>query len=238
MHTPRNRNLASIGMATKLLIPVLCVLAAASASKAESVENILARMDAAAPKFYGMAASVQMTTFTKIISDTTVENGELKIQRLKGKGTRAIIDFSGEKDAREIAFLGSIIRIYYPNLKLYQDYDVGQNSDVLNQFLLLGFGSSGKDLSDNYDIKDQGSENLAGQNTTKLLLVPKSDKVKEKLAKIEMWIPDGAGYPVQQQFYEPSGNYRKVAYSQIKINPPMKGNLELKLPSGAKKRSA
>jgi outer membrane lipoprotein-sorting protein len=225
-------------MAMKLLIPVLCAFAAASGIQAESVESILSRMDQAAPLFHGISANVQMTTYTKIISDTTVDNGVLKIQRRKEKGTRAILDFSGEKDAREIAFLGNIIRIYYPNLNLYQDIDVGKNSDVLNQFLLLGFGSSGKELSESYDISAEGSENLAGQDTTKLSLTPKTSKVKDRLAKIEMWIPSGAAYPVQQQFYEPSGNFRKVAYSQIKINPPMKGNLELKLPSGARKRSA
>lgn len=225
-------------MAIKLLIPVLCAFAAANVARAESVQNILSRMDQAAPSFHGMTANVEMTTFTKIISDTTLDNGVLKIQRQKGKGMRALLDFSGEKDAREIAFLGNLIRIYYPNLKLYQDYDIGKNSDVLNQFLLLGFGSSGKELSENYEISVEGNENVAGQDTTKLLLIPKSEKVKDRLAKIEMWIPNGAGYPVQQQFYEPSGNFRKVSYSQIKINPPMKGNLELKLPSGAKKRSA
>ncbi len=225
-------------MAIKLLIPVLCAFAAASSIQAESVESVLSRMDQAAPLFHGMSANVEMTTYTKIISDTTVDNGILRIQRQAGKGTRAILDFSGEKDAREIAFLGNLIRIYYPNLKLYQDYDVGKNSDVLNQFLLLGFGSSGKELSENYEITAAGSENVAGQETTKLLLIPKSQKVKDRLGRIEMWIPNGAGYPIQQQFYEPSGNFRKVTYSQIKINPPMKGTLELKLPSGAKKRSA
>jgi hypothetical protein len=44
---------------------------------------------------------------------------------------------------------------------------------------------------------------------------------------------------VQQQFYEPtSGNYRRVTYSNVNLNPPIKGNLELKLPSGVKRRSS
>src|SRR5690242_21530133 len=50
---------------------------------------------------------------------------------------------------------------------------------------------------------------------------------------IEMWIPANAAYPIQQQFYEPTnGNYRRVTYSNVKLNPSFKGNLELKLPSG------
>jgi outer membrane lipoprotein-sorting protein len=121
---------------------------------------------------------------------------------------------------------------------MYQDYDVGKNSNVLNQFLLLGFGSSGKELAQSYEISAAGTENVAGVEATKLLLLPKSEGVKQRLSKIEMWIPANAAYPIQQQFYEPSGNYEKVTYSNVKLNPSMKGNLELKLPSGVKRRSS
>jgi outer membrane lipoprotein-sorting protein len=214
----------------------LCVLASAALAQTQDVNAILARMDQTAPAFRGMSADVQMKTLTAIIGDTTVENGTLKMQRVKNGGVRAILDFSGQTDAREIAFLGKIVRIYYPNLKSYQDYDVGKNTDVLNQFLLLGFGSSGKELAQSYEISGDGSEKIAGQDTTKLLLIPKDPKIKEHLSKIEIWVPNNEGYPVQQQFFEPSGNYRIVTYTNIRINPPMKGTLELKLPAGAKKQ--
>jgi outer membrane lipoprotein-sorting protein len=217
---------------------MLCMLAGAFALPAESVDDILSRMDKAAPLFHGMSADLHMLTYTAIIGDKTDETGTLRMQR-KGDTVRAIIDFSGQDDAREIAFLGNIIRMYYPKLKMYQDYDVGKNSDVLNQFLLLGFGSSGKELAQSYDITAEGKENVAGMETAKLLLLPKSAAVKERLSKIEMWIPGNAAYPVQQQFYEPtSGNYRRVTYSNVKLNPSIKGNLELKLPSGVKRRSS
>ena len=222
----------------KTLSVSFCLLAVAVVAMAQSVEAVLARMDKAAPSFRAMTADVQMKTFTAILSDTTTENGILKMQRLKTGDVRAIIDFSGQTDARVIAFLGSIVRIYYPNLKAYQDYEVGKNSDVLNQFLLLGFGSSGRQLAQSYQITMEGSEKVAGQDTTKLLLIPKDQKVKEHLAKIEMWVPADAAYPVQQQFYEPSGNYRIVTYTNIKLNPQFHGTLELKLPKGVKKQGS
>jgi len=213
------------------------MLAGALALPAESVDSILSRMDQAAPLFHGVSADIHMITYTAIIGDKTDENGTLKMQR-KGSAVRAIIDFSGQTDAREIAFLGNIIRMYYPKLKMYQDYDVGKNSNVLNQFLLLGFGSSAKELAQSYEISAAGTENVAGVETTKLLLLPKSEGVKQRLSKIEMWIPANAAYPIQQQFYEPSGNYERVTYSNVKLNPSIKGNLELKLPSGVKRRSS
>ena len=175
---------------------------------------------------------------TAIINDTNVESGTFKMQRLKGQEVRAILDFSGQSDSRQIGFRGSTIRIYYPKLSSYQDYDLGKNTDVLNQFLLLGFGSSGRDLASNYTISAAGQEKIDDRDTTKLALVPKNGEVAKRLSKIEMWIPNDAAYPVQQQFYEPSGNYRIVSYSNINLKPPIKGKLELKLPPGVKKQSS
>jgi outer membrane lipoprotein-sorting protein len=160
------------------------------------------------------------------------------MQRLKSGEVRAVIDFSAQQDARVIAFLGKIVRIYYPKLKAYQDYAVGKNTDVLNQFLLLGFGSSGRQLAQSYQISMEGTEKVAGKDTTRLLLVPNDPKVKEHLAKIEMWVPNDVAYPIQQQFFEPSGNYRIVTYTNVKINPSMHGVLELKMPSDVKKQGS
>jgi len=217
---------------------VLCASLAAAHLAAEDLQTILVRMDEASLTFKAMTAEVQTTTFTKVIDDTTVQNGKLTMQRLKGKGTRAILDFSSEKDSRVIYLFNNTVRFYYPKLKLYQDIDVGKSSDVLNQFLLLGFGSSGKELMDNYDITTAGTENIAGHATTKLSLAPKSAHAKETLIKVDVWIPQGAAYPIQQQFFKPSGNYVTVLYSNIKLNPPIKGTLEYKLPSGTKKQGS
>jgi outer membrane lipoprotein-sorting protein len=222
----------------RISIVLLCLFAAMSLS-GQNVEAVLARMDAAAPEFRAVSADIKMVTHTAIIDDTTTETGTFKMQRVKGKEVRAVLDFSGQSDARQIGFFGKIVRIYYPKLNSYQDYDVGKNVDVLNQFLLLGFGSSGKDLAANYTITGDGEEKLEDRDTTKLSLVPKSAEAVKRLSKIEMWIPNDAAYPIQQQFFSPSGNYRIVTYSNVNLKPVIKGKqLELKLPPGVKKQSA
>jgi outer membrane lipoprotein-sorting protein len=219
---------------TKLLL-ALCLLFGPSAYS-QSVGAVLARMDAEAAKFHALSAAVEMVTYTAIINDKTDERGTFEMQRRKSGEVRAIVRFPGPQDARTIAFLGRIVRIYYPNTNAYQDFDVGKNADVLNQFLLLGFGSSGRDLAANYDITGEGQEKVAGKDTTKLLLIPKSQQVKNHLSKVEIWVPNDAAYPVQQEFYEPSGNYKIVTYTNAKLNPPMK-TLELKLPHDAKRQA-
>jgi outer membrane lipoprotein-sorting protein len=202
--------------------------------RAETAEAVLARMDKAAPTFKAMSANVRMVTHTAVLNDNTVETGTFEMQKGKGKEVRAIMNLA-ENGGRELGFFGKIVRIYYSNLNTYQDYQVGKNN-LLNQYLLLGFGSSGEDLSRGYTITADGTETIDGRVSTKLTLIPKDKAVLEHLTKVEVWIPNDAANPVQQEFYEPSGNSRKVTYSDLDLNPPIKGQLEMKLPRGAKKQ--
>jgi outer membrane lipoprotein-sorting protein len=215
---------------------VLCLLAGLPAG-AQTAEAVLNRMDKTAPAFHAVSANIQLKTYTAILKDTTVETGSFKMQR-KGSEVRAMLDFSSQPDSRIIAIMGKVVGIYYPARNLYQSFDVGKNTDVLNQFLLLGFGSSGKDLAQSYTISAEGQENVSGKETTKLLLVPKDAEVKKKLSQIEIWVPNDTAYPVQQEFYAPQGDYRTVTYNDVQLNPPIKGKLELKVPSGVKKQSS
>ena len=217
----------------KIALARLCLVAtiALGINADASLDAILARMDKAAPAFHGMSAEVTMVEYQKVIDDRTTDSGTLQMQR-NGKNIRAILTFPD----RTIGFLGKVVRIYWPNTHSYQDYEIGKNSDVLNQFLLLGFGSSGKELAQSYNITLAGTEKVAGLDASKLVLIPKDPKILERLTKIEVWIPNDSANPVQQQFYEPSGNWRRVTYSNLQVNPPVSGTLEMKLPSGAKRQ--
>jgi outer membrane lipoprotein-sorting protein len=218
----------------RTLLPLLCLLTyTGGGAYAQSAEAVLARMDQASPRFKGVAANLTMVSFTAVITDTTTENGTMKMQRLAPGDVRAIIDFSKQADsARVFGFQGKTVQVYYPNTKELQEYAVGKNA---NQFLLLGFGSSGKELSQSYQVKGEGAETVAGSKTTKLQLVPKDPDVKSRLSEVELWVPDDAAYPVQQKFTEPNGNYRRVTYSDIQLNPPISGALQLTVPKGTKK---
>jgi outer membrane lipoprotein-sorting protein len=67
-------------------------------------------------------------------------------------------------------------------------------------------------------VKYVGSEKLGNVNTAKLDLVPKSQKIRNTFAHIVLWIDPAQGVSVQQQLFEPSGDYRLAKYSNIQIN--------------------
>ncbi len=217
-----------------VLLSLACIL------PAQSVQSGLARLDAAAPGFHAMEADVQMVTYTSVIDDHTTETGHLKMQKLRPDELRAIIAFTGADQARTLALLGKKVIIYYPAGNSYQTVSLGDKGQLANQLLLLGFGSSGKDLAQSYDIQFAGSETIGGQPSDKLELIPKDASVRQSLAKVDLWIPVSAGYPVQQQFFDPvskGGNWRKVTYGNINLDPALKGTLDFKLPKGATKAS-
>jgi outer membrane lipoprotein-sorting protein len=199
---------------------------------AETLDAVLARMDQAAAQFHSMSADLTMVQHTAVLDDNTTEAGTIKMQKAKS-GTEALIDFTGEKDQRTLGFFDKTIQIFFPKLNLVQVYKLGKNSKFLDQYLLLGFGTSGKDLTKGYDVQLAGVEQVQGQSTSKLVLIPKAGGVKENISKAEIWIPAGSGNPVQQKFYQPSGNYRLLTYSNFQLNPSL-GSLKLKTPPNAK----
>jgi len=104
----------------------------------------------------------------------------------------------------------------------------------LDQFLLIGFGTSGKELAAAYNMSVLESETVDGQKTMRLELVPKSPDVLKHLKKLEIWLAEN-GYPVQQKFYLPGGDYKLVTYTNVKMNVLLSdSDLKLKVPKDVK----
>ncbi len=141
-------------------------------------------------------------------------------------------------DVKTVALDGQTVQIYLPNLKTVQIVDLGNHKVLLEQFFLFGFGTSRRDLEAAYSVSYGGPETINGDATTRISLISKSPDVTKQLSKFELWISDKTGEPLQQKFYEPSGDYNVFTYSHMKINPNLQDSaLKLKLPSGVKKET-
>jgi hypothetical protein len=201
---------------------------------AETVQAVLARMDREAASFRQLTASLRNITYTAILDDTSGENGAIWLKR-----SGATIEMRGEifgDDARSFGFRENEGQVFYPKMKTVQIYDLGKARGLVDQFLLLGFGSSGKELQKNYTVTVAGEDVVGGQKTTRLELIPKSKQMQEQITRVELWIPLDAGHPVQQKFVKPANNYSLIVYSDIKLNPGLPDSLfRLALPAGVEK---
>lgn len=206
----------------------------AATALADTLNDVLARMDTAAAAFKGMTAQMKRLDHTAVINDTSEERGAVALRKTS-KGVQILMD-STFPDKRTLSFQGRNLQIYLPKINTIQIYDLGKKRDQIDQFLVLGFGVSGKELQKQYTIKFNGSETVNGVKTSRVDLTPKSKDAQELFQHLELWIPESEGHAVQQKVYLRGGDYKLLTYSEIKINPAQTdAAFDLKAPKNAKK---
>jgi outer membrane lipoprotein-sorting protein len=200
---------------------------------AASLSEILARMDQASQKFTSLSADVLKISHTGVINEDTKDDGTIRMKRPKPHDIRMLLEIK-PPDPKQVFIDGKKVQIFYPNSLVDQEYDMGKYKSLLEEFLLLGFGSNSKDLESAFTISLGGSEVIAGEKTTRLELIPKDKEMLAHLKRVDLWLSDETGMPVQQKFYQPGNDYQVATYTNVKINPNLP-ELKLDLPKGIKK---
>lgn len=179
-----------------------------------SLEGILHQLDATAPSFRSLSANVERTTVTVVVNDRSTEDGTLLV-----KGNKMLLQMS-PPDVRTVLRNGDTLYIYTPGLKRVEEYNLGKNHDLADEFLLLGFGTSGTQLQKGFEIKYVGEDKIGDKNDAELELTPRSAAVLKQFAKIQIWLDESTWLAEQQQFTETgSGDYLIVRYTKMVRNP-------------------
>lgn len=214
-------------------LAVLAAAACAAPLAAQSAAAVLARLDATSNSFRSATAQVERVTHTAIINENLIETGHMRMLRSKGS-VQLYIEFT-KPDAKSYAVRDRKAEVYFPKIQTVQEYDFGKQKGLVEQFILLGFGTSGKDLAKSYSVKYGGEDSAGAQKASRLELTPKSDKTREYFVRVELWI-NAEGRTVRQKFYQPSGDTTTVTYTNLVWNPALTpGALSLKLPAGVKR---
>ena len=219
----------------RLLRHLFILTAMSVPAAAETMQELQARIDQAASSFRGMTAKIRRISYTAVIKDTSEESGNISMKAGKPKEMQVRVDFL-TPDVKSWAFRGRKAELFIPKINTVQEYDLGKHGKLLDQFLLLGFGSTVKELQKSYDLKLVGEETVGGQKTSKLELTPKSQEARSHLQKVEIWFPLTSGNPIQQKFHLGSGDYMLVNYQDIKIDPNLPDTaVRLALPANVKR---
>jgi outer membrane lipoprotein-sorting protein len=166
------------------------------------------------------------------VNDKEAQKGTVYYRRA-GKEIQMLADIADPP--KSVLFSNGKVEVYEPKVKRVTTYEAGKNRDAVESFLVLGFGGSGHDMLKSFDVKYLSAENVEGVNAAKLELIPKSDRVRNLFGKIWLWIDPARGISVQQQFFEPSGDYRLAKYSDFQINQKIPDNVfKLKTPGDTK----
>jgi outer membrane lipoprotein-sorting protein len=200
----------------------------------DSLESVLERMDRTAASFKTFSADLRSVAHTAVIDEDDISTGTILLKRAN-RGMDMLMELT-TPDRKSIALHGQRGEIYLPKMKTIEEYDISRYRALADQFLLIGFGTSGKELAQAYDMKVLGTDQVAGVQATWLELVPKSPEVLKNLKKLELWIPESGDYPLQQKLYLAAGDYRLATYTNVRKNPPLTdSDLKIRAPRDAKR---
>ena len=222
-------------------ILALCVTLFAG-SIAFSADDLLRsafmQMDRAAGTFKGMTADVTQVSHTAAINDDETDSGTIAIRRTKPHSMELLMRFE-KPDPKIVHFNERQAEIYIPKSNSVQIYELGRKNNLVQQFLLIGLGSSSQDVRSGYSVKLGGEETVGGRKTVRLELTPKSPDVAKLFQRIEIWVAEsgpGSGVAVQQKLHEEGGDYILDTYSGIVLDPNLPENaVKLSVPKDAAK---
>ena len=219
-----------------VLSGTLLALAAASFSAPPAdapLDAVLARLDQASLNFKGLTADIRKVSRTDVVNVDAVDSGTIIVKRLKPHDIRIRIDFTNPR-RQSVSIGGGKAEVFYPQINEAQEVDLGKNRSLVDQFMLLGFGSNSAELKNAYSVTLGGADSINGEKTTRIVLVPKDREVLAHVKRCELWISD-KGWTVQQKFHTGGGDYQLSTYTRMNPNPIIADkDLKVELPKGVK----
>ena len=179
-----------------------------------TLDYVLTMMDRSAEDFRSLTAGLDHVKYTAVVKDTSTESGEIYVR----KDSKLRIDFISP-DPRTIIRNGDNLYIYTPKINRVEEYNIGKNRALADQYLALGFGTRAESLKKSYTVSLAGEEELDGHKMELVELVPRSDELRKQITKIVMWVDEASWLPVQQKFLEAgSGDYFLSRYKNVMKN--------------------
>ncbi len=196
-----------------------------------TLEGVLGMMDKSAQDFKSLSADIEHVKYTAVVKDTSTETGQILVRH----DAKLRIDFL-KPDPRTILRTGDSLYIYTPKIERVEEYNIGKNRVMADQYLALGFGTKTENLRKNYQLTLVGEEELDGRKTALLELVPNSEEVRKEISKIHMWVDEASWLPLQQKFFEgSSGDYFLSHYKNLMKNLKIQdGRFKPDWPKGTK----
>jgi len=214
----------------------LTLAAPASARKGKhptDLTQILSDMNEVSKHLSTVSANLDYTKVTVLVDDKSTQSGQLFFR--KGKTPEIRIEFQ-KPESKIFLLKKNKGEIYLRKINQIQEYNLGQNTGLVQQFLLLGFGSDTGELKKAYNVKYLQEEDIDTDPKVVLELVPRKPNVAAQISKIQIWVSEDSWLPAQQKFFENGNDYTIARYTGVKVNRPLPTSaFELNAPSTAKR---
>jgi len=202
----------SVCLASAILLALSFAPRNSAQTAPRTLGGILTLMDRSAQGFRSLTAKIEHVKFTAVVSDTSTETGDLYIR----KDDKMRIDITAP-DQRTILRTGDSLFIYTPKINRVEEYNLGKNRSLVDQYIKLGFGTRIAEMRKAYHVDLTREDELDGRKVALLELTPKSEDLRKQITKIQMWIDEASWLPIQQKFFEATaGDYFLFHYTSLK----------------------
>ena len=211
-------------LSKKIILAAALVLAMASARAvfaADDLQTVLRKLDTASANFRTTSADFEFDTVeTEPIYDKDVQKGTVYYKRDPKNSQMAahINEVNGRLVPKVVVSSGGTIKLY--EQKVNQVTVLTKFSEYQKWFM-LGFGASGKELEDKWNIKYLGTEKIDGITTDKLEMIAKDPVVRKNIPKVTLWMDSDRGVSVRQLIDQGQGQTRTCQYMNLKVNQPL-----------------
>jgi len=199
----------------------LALLPARAAFAADDLDKVLRKLDVAAANFHTTTAEFEFDTVTTDpVPEKDIQKGVVYYER-KGNAFQMGVhnrEVNGKPVPKIYIVSAGVFKLYEP---LINQVTTSNKVSKYESYLALGFGASGKDLEQKWNIRYAGSELLDGVKTEKLDLVAKDPEVLKVFPKVSIWVDTERGVSLKQVLDEGAGQYRVSVYFNIKLNQPI-----------------
>ena len=200
---------------------------------ADPLDSVMARMDQTAATFKGLTADIHKVSHTDVVNVNDADDGTIVVKKYKPGDTRIRIDLTGNTK-QNVAIGGGKAIVFKPLTNEATEVELGKSRGIVDQFMLLGFGSNSSELKSAYSVTLGGADTINGEKTTRIQLVPKDKEVLARVKQCELWISD-KGWTVQQKFHTGGGDYVLSTYSRMNFGASIADkDVKLELPKGVK----
>jgi outer membrane lipoprotein-sorting protein len=179
-----------------------------------TTESALEMMDRSAKDFRSLTADLENTKYTAVVKDTSTETGQIWVRH----DQKMRIDIT-KPEPRTMLRTGNSLFLYNPKLNRVEEYDLGKNGSMVDQYARLGFGTRSEDLKKSYEVNVTGEEEVDHKKTVVVELTPKSEQMRSQVTKVQMWVDEASWLPIQQKFFETgAGDYILFHYTNMMKN--------------------
>jgi outer membrane lipoprotein-sorting protein len=191
------------------------LLPARPARAQDSLATVLHRLDVAAARFH--TTSADFVFQTDPIPDTDTQKGAVYYERNGSAFQMAahIHEMNGRPIPKIYKYSHGVFELYEPLINQVTRF---AKAGKFESYVMLGFGASGKQLTEKWNVTFLGTETIDGIQTDKLQLIAKDPAVRRSLPKVTIWMDPNRGVSLKQVFDETDGAQRTCTYSHIRVN--------------------